>query len=336
MNINVEKLPKKLNEFNYFKKEKNSCRMFSYGIKSALIIVVDFNELEIENDFCVDSKSLEMVRLLYPCNVKIVDNSFIVESKKGKYKSKLIETTNFIKPDLEFTNKCVANLEVLKVANCFVSKSESRPILTGVHLDMNGGIEATDSFTAFRYLNDNNDKVDCERENSIIIPNQFIDYITKNLDNENQEVIINFNEKSCMVKLNDSMFIHRLIAGKYPDLSRIFNGIKSNKFLKFNKDELKEKLTISKNLGVKATSSQINVTFDNGKFIAEGENDFDCELLTLNNENDYQFTLSLEKLDVVVNNLSSEEINLGYTGTLYSLLFKDTNYDILLQPIRRY
>ena len=82
MNINVEKLPKKLNEFNYFKKEENSCRMFSYGIKSALIIVVDFNELEIENDFCVDSKSLEMVRLLYPCNVKIVDKRFIGESKK--------------------------------------------------------------------------------------------------------------------------------------------------------------------------------------------------------------------------------------------------------------
>lgn len=335
MIINVEKLPKKLNEFNYFKKEEKGCTLFSYGIKSSLIIVVDFSELEIEKDFCVDNKSLEMLKLLSPCEIEVENNNFIIKSKKGKYKSKLVENSTFVSPNLEFENQCNTNFERLKIASCFVSKSESRPILTGVHIDLNGGIEATDSFTAFRVVNNEFNKVECDLDKSIVIPSQFIDYIAKNLYTEDKDITIYFNEKSCMIRTETSMFIHRLIAGKYPDLSRIFNNIKSNKTLRFYREELKEKITISKNLGVKMSNSNICVTFENGRLIAEGENDFDCELLNLNNDNDYQFTLALEKLDVVIENLTNTEINIGYTGALYSLLFKDRDYEILLQPIRK-
>lgn len=83
MILDINLLPKKLNEINYFKKTDDGCEIYSYNerIDTRNEVIVIKLDSEIENDFCVDSKALEMVKTLSPCEIEITDKSFIIKSK---------------------------------------------------------------------------------------------------------------------------------------------------------------------------------------------------------------------------------------------------------------
>ena len=93
MILDVSLLPKKLNELNYFKKVDGGVEIYSYAenLKDRNeVIVIKVDGFEIDNDFCVKAKALDMARVLNPADITITDKSFIIKSNKGKFTSKLI------------------------------------------------------------------------------------------------------------------------------------------------------------------------------------------------------------------------------------------------------
>lgn len=333
MYLDVNKLPKKFNEFNYFEKREKGCVLYSYSNKSNMTIVCELDDFEIDNDFCVDNKALEMLKVLNPINnVNIKNNSFIVESKKGKYKSKLIETNNFLKPKMIFENNFEIDLNRLKTASKFCSKNDKKPILTGVNANSNGDINATDSFVAYRYVNQKNVGKSCY---VITIPSEFIDFISKTTNDS--EVTINFNTNTCMIQIDNIKYINRLLEGNYPDLSKIFNARLNSNQIEFDINELKEKVAIAKNIGSNK-DMPIYLTFNNDTFIANGSNDFASELSNVADykDFDYKFTISLNYLSEVLNCLTdNEKVKLGYVESVRPIFIEENGNEFLILPVKR-
>ena len=172
MILDTSLLPKKLNELNYFKKVEGGVEIYSYAQNindRNEVIVIKVDGFEIENEFCVNSKALEMARILNPADITITDKSFIITGKKGKFTSKLISDNFYNLSMNESESTTIAtDIETLIKASMYVSKIDKKPTLTGVRLDSNSNVYATDSFKA--YLYQNGDFV----ENGITLPVNFI------------------------------------------------------------------------------------------------------------------------------------------------------------------
>ena len=154
MILDLDLLPKKLNEINYFKKVRGGCEVYSFASNPTQrneVIIISLND-SIENDFCIDSKAINMARTLNPCDITITDKNFIIKSQngKGQFTSRLLCDDLF---DLSstFENEVVVDFDKLLKASSYVSKNEKKPVLTGVRLDNNGNVYATDSFKAYFY-----------------------------------------------------------------------------------------------------------------------------------------------------------------------------------------
>ena len=206
MALDVNKLPKKINEFNYFEKNENGgCTMYSYSSKSDMIIVCELNDFEIEENFCIDSKAIEMLKVLSPIDKVSINKSFNIKSKKGNYKGKIIGEVLFTKPKINFEHSFEADFNLLKIASSFCATNTKRIILTGVNVNSNGDINATDSFVAYRHVNEENVGKTCY---TITIPKEFVDFINKNIDIKDK-ITINFNYNSC---INSSTVLSTIFA----------------------------------------------------------------------------------------------------------------------------
>lgn len=334
MILDINKLPKKTGEINHFvKNDIGGCTLYSYSIKGQMNIVCLIDDLEIEEDFTIDNKALEMVKILSPVSDIIVDGkTFTIKSKKGNYKGKLLQNELFMKPNMNFEYSFKTDLNKLKIASQFCSKNEKKPILTGVNVNSNGDINATDSFIAFRYVNKENVGKTCY---TITIPSDFIEFIGKVVDED--EITINFNKNSCAVEIGNIVYVNKLLDGNYPSLEKIFAVRNNATTIQFDIKELREKISISKNVG-ESKDHPIYLTFKNGTLLANGDNDF-ASYLTESNENtcrDYDFTISLNNFGAILNNITNnEKIIFDYIDSIRPLFVKDDNNEFLILPIRK-
>ena len=332
MCFDVKKLPKKINEYNFFEKNSNGgCTLYSYGLKGDMIIVCELADFEIKKDFCVDSKAIEMLRLLSPIKEVQIDKTFVIKSTKGNYIGKLIGDVPFNKPRMNFENSFKADFSRLKIASGFCATTDKKPILTGVNVNSNGDINATDSFVAYRYVGNGNN----ENPKSITIPSAFVDFIGKNVD-KNEDVIINFNTNTCMIQIDNIKYINRLLDGAFPNLSKVFDSKINSHDLKFNINDLKDKINISKNIGANK-DNPIYAIFTNNKFGAIGENDFVANLENKSNYNEnYKFTISLDYLSKVLSNLvDNENIVVGYTEPVRPIFIEENGNEFLILPVKK-
>ena len=334
MFIDITKLPAKLNELNYFKKniDKKGTTIYSYSLKNQITIVCELDELEIENDFCIDSKTIDMIRLLSPIKEIVIDKDFTIKSKKGNYKTKLISSNlmlDFL--NLKYEKTLNVNFEKLKNASQFVAKDNKRPILTGVNVTDLGDIIATNSFISFRYVN--KEMIHIPRERSITIPSSFIDFIAKLSDSET--ITINFNRNNCMVQLDNVKYITNLLEGNYPSLDKIYATKIQYDEIVFDANDLKEKFFIAKEVGQDKNNEIIFFSLENDKLVSKGVNDFEAILKPLKNEVDYKFTVSLEYLNIIINNLKENTINVLYKQSDKPIFFLDNDNEFLILPMRR-
>lgn len=327
--LDINKLPKKLNEINYFKKEPFGCTLYSYSLKNDTTIVVELRDFEIDNDFCVESKVVDMLRVLSPITSIKVDNVFEIKSKKGKYKATLLDN-QLKKPNMDFTKKFEVDFDRVLMASDFVDTKGTRVVLTGININSNGSINATDSYIAFRYIN-NDYKEQLEENLSIIVPKDFIGFVSKEFSGK---VKFEFNEQTCQLRKDNVKYITRLISGTYPSLDNIYNAKNNSQELVFDYKDFVEKYEVAKQVG--QNSDKINcLRFSNNKFVALGENEFESELTT-NSNIAYDFALSQDKFDKVFSKISSanEKLKMNYTNPTRPLFFEDNGNEFLLLPIR--
>ena len=177
--LNIKLLPNKVNEINYFRKENQGCTLFSMSDKKTTVIICRLVDFEIDQDFCVDDKTINMIKLLNPTDITIKDGTFFIKAKKGKYKAKLMK--NQLKNiDIENKYSINVNMNRLAIAKTYCSDNESKMALNGVNVNEYGDIVATDSYTCFRYLNKNAERT-TDKPLNITIPREFIDFICKEI-----------------------------------------------------------------------------------------------------------------------------------------------------------
>ena len=276
MIFNIE-LPKKLNKINYFKKEEKGCRLYSYNgnIGNNYYIIADYPELEIEKDFTVvDSTLNAIIKLGNETEVKLNDKTIVAVSKNGKYTGKYVES-NFAMPLMNYNNSCGIDLNILVKATQFASSNEKKPILTGVYVDENSNVVATDSFKVYKY-DGGKDEVK-ENAESIVISAPLIKLADSIF--EDKLLFVSYNKNSFCIKDNNLMLVGNLLDGKYPNVNAIFQQIKQEPCV-INKKELLEAIDFTKITGanVDIKKTPLYAILSENKFVGQSDEKFEKEI----------------------------------------------------------
>lgn len=312
MEINIDLLPKKFNEINYFKKTETGCEIYSYSKDVASrrdVIIVELDGFEIKQDFCVNNKALEMVKALSPADISITDKSFIIRGKKGRFTSKLI-TDNFFNMNIDDDNICVnVDIDILTKASLYVCKNDKKPILTGVRLDSNGNIYATDSFVAYLYSNGE------FTTDGITLPVSFINNIKELNGEDNSNIEILYKKNIAMFQKNNIKILTRLLDGSYPNMTEIFGKKNGAINVKINDEEILDNLNIASNVGLD-NDKRIVVSLSQNHLEVRGDNNYTSEI-EFNNEDKF-------KMNVDLNYLRQGFKTIG-SGLNFSVLYDELN-----------
>lgn len=325
----LKSLPKKVNEYNYFKKEQQGCTLISFSEKKRVVIECRLEEFEIEQDFCIDDKAINMLVSLQPINSIKVDNLFIIKSKKGTYKAKLLDKKpiNIVK---NFENKVVVENDRLLKASKFVSDNETRPVLCGVCVTAFGDLYASDSYKAYRYLARD---VIIDNYSSIIVPKDFIELICKECG---ANIEIEYNSNMCCVTQNNISYISPLIEGKFPKIDSLYNIKSKGNKLVFDLQDFFDKINIAKQVGNDLANKNIALLFENNKLTAIGDDEFEADLVNIRENFDYSFTLVLSNFANIISCIDQNEkfIEMSYIESVKPIFIEDNKNEILVLPIR--
>lgn len=169
------------------------------------------------------------------------DKVLVIKADRGEYKLHIMDPLDY--PNIDFVsleNPLVLPAEriktLIKQTSFATATSEKKPILTGVHLKLDGTkltAVATDSFRLSQTIMD----VEDYKPFRITVPNKSLDELSKAIDNYNENVTLYFSVNKLLVKFKNVLFQTRLLDGNYPDTSRLIPASYPI-ILKFNKDEL--------------------------------------------------------------------------------------------------
>lgn len=300
MIFNIE-LPKKLNKFNYFKKEEKGCTLYSYNgnIGNNYYIIVKYPELEIEKDFTVvDSTLNAIIKLGNNVDIKLNDKTIIATSENGKYTGKYVEN-NFAMPLMNYEASYGIDLNILVKATQFASSNEKKPILTGVYVDENC-IVATDSFKVYKCdLHETIGNI----QSGIIISAPLIKLADSLFDNK--LLFVSYNKNSFCIKDNNTMLVGNLLDGNYPDVSGIYNQINQEPNI-LNKVEILKALEFTKIAGanIDLKKSSLYAILQKNKFVGEGDEKFEKQINYEGNE----VVFDALYLEIVLKSIDSNEI----------------------------
>ena len=177
-------------------------------------------------------------------NLCLIDDKILeIKADRGEYKLHIMDPLDY--PNIDFVSlENPLSLPAEKVKNLIkqtsfaTATSEKKPILTGVHLTLDGTkltATATDSFRLSQSILE----IENYRPFSITIPNKSLDELAKAIDNFNEAITLYFSSNKLLVKFKNVLFQTRLLDGNYPDTSRLI-PTSFPIILKFNKDELLE------------------------------------------------------------------------------------------------
>ena len=112
--------------------------------------------------------------------------------------------------------------EVIDQTRIAVSKQESRPILTGIHVTLNNGIltaVATDSHRLAQRKVELPETAD--RDFDIVLPGASMTELAKMIANEKDGVKMQITENQALFIFGNTHFYSRLLEGNYPETSRL-------------------------------------------------------------------------------------------------------------------
>ncbi len=170
------------------------------------------------------------------------ENMLQIEADRSNITLNVLEIDDY--PNLVFKEKedfikmNVRTLKTLIRQTAFATSTiENRPILTGVHLQIEGDemtAVATDSYRLSKKtlkLEGSYDKM------SVIIPGKSLEELMKILENNAADIEIHFDQSRVLFKYENTLFLSRLLEGNYPETSKLI----PQEFpvrIKFNKEAL--------------------------------------------------------------------------------------------------
>lgn len=249
-----------------------------------------------------------------------------------------IDETDYIKiPNTEL-------IEIIKQTTFAVSKSESRPVLTGVNMsfkDNHLSFAATDSHRlALREL-----RLESNIHGSFIVPSASLNELTKLINNDNGEVRIYVTDNYMVFKTSSFTLFSRLIEGNYPnitgllpkncktiitlDTAQLLRGIDRACLFASEWKNNNVQLEIIDGKKIKISSNSSNIGG-----IEETQN-----IKLINGETDLTISLDGSYLINALKVINEEEIQLSFGGSMRPVLIEPINnpsYIYLISPVRSY
>lgn len=279
-------------EYNVIQMAKGTLEITTFNQKTRQLIIYKVDDLLLSDDLVliVDDKTLNMIKALYEqssISITTDKNVVTIKGKNATYKASMLEKKSL--PIINETNliSIKTSLKSLKKASKFVSKSDTKPVLTGVFLQENGKVLATDSYKA--YLYNPNDLPTEEKPRQYVIPTWFIDAIQSNDD----EVSIKVSPFTAIYENEDMTIYTNLLIGDI-QFEQLFIP-RTTSELRINKTD------ISKELSIFASLAEKNAVV---KFIVNNRN---LTLSTVSELNAYETVIALE------NGFDTRDILTGFT-----------------------
>lgn len=320
-------------EYNVIQMVNGLLEITTFNQKTKQLVIYKVDDLVLSDDLLliVDDKTLNMIKLLYEdggISIKNEGNTVTIKGKNATYKASMLEKKSL--PIINDDNLiCVkTSLKALKKATKFVSKSETRPALTGVFLQENGKVLATDSYKACLY--NPNDLPAEEKPKQYILPTWFIDAIQSNDD----EVEIKVSPLTAMYENEDMTIYTNLIIGDIR-FENLFNRSITSE-LRVDKTDLSKELSIMSSLAEKNAIVKFNVSKRNLILSTNSELNAYETVIALENgfsTSDILTGFSLEYLQAITSSCD-EEINIMYSGPLNLFHIKSKEDRFILLPVR--
>ena len=279
-------------KYNVIQMVNGVLEITTFNQKTKQLIIYKVDDLVLSNDLLliVDDKTLNMIKLLYEqssISITTDKNVVTIKGKNATYKASMLEKKSL--PIINESNliSVKTSLKALKKATKFVSKSDTKPVLTGVFLQENGKVLATDAYKAYLYNPSYLPPEDKPRQ--YVVPTWFIDAIQSNDD----EVEIKVSPLTAMYENEDMTVYTNLIIGDI-QFERLFDSNTISK-LRINKTDISKELSIMSSLVKK------NAVV---KFIVNNRN---LTLSTVSELNAYETIIALE------NGFDTRDILTGFT-----------------------
>jgi len=329
-------------EYNVIQMVNGILEITTFNQKTKQLIIYKVDDLVLSNDLLliVDDKTLNMIKVLYEqssISITTDKNTVTIKGKNATYKASMLEKKSL--PIINESNliSVKTSLKALKKATKFVSKSETRPALTGVFLQENGKVLATDGFKA--YLYNPSDLEQEEKPKQYILPTWFIDAILSNEDINifktlQDNVTIKVSQFNAVYENEDVTIYTNLIIGDI-QFENLFNTNTTSE-LRVSKNDISKELSIMSSLAEKNAIVKFNVSKRNLILSTNSELNAYETVIALDNgfsTSDILTGFSLEYLQTIIATCD-EEISIMYSGPSNLFHIKSKEDRFILLPVK--
>lgn len=249
-----------------------------------------------------------------------------------------IDETDYIKiPSTEL-------IEIIRQTAFAVSKSESRPVLTGVNMsfkDNHLSFAATDSHRlALREL-----KLESNIHGSFIVPSTSLNELTKLVNNDNGEIRIYVSDSYMVFKTSSFTLFSRLIEGNYPNITGLFPK-NSKTTITLDTAQLLMGIDRACLFASEWKNNNVQLEIIEGKKIRISSNssiiggiEETQNIKVISGETNLTISLDGSYLINALKVIKEEEIRLSFGGSMRPVLIEPINnpsYIYLISPVRSY
>ena len=320
------------------------------------IVIKDKNiNVDEEGTIIIQGKEiLDIVRIIpdEEINIEVVDEMKVLiytDDERIKYDLNVINIKEYPNIELEKSDNFV-EIEPEEFQNIIretafaVSSDESRPVLTGINLKINGDIlesSATDSYRLAK--KEIKLKKAVEEVHNIIIPGRNIVEFSKILENTDENIKLHIFNNKILFENEDLLFQSRLISGNYPNTSKLIPEdsilkITANLYMLRGVIEQASVLTSDKEKNVVSLSTSGDLLTVKSVSNEKGRAEAKMEVKK-NNKEDINIAFSAKYMTEALNALKTDEVELSFVGEVKPITIKNTEDDGLIQlvvPIRTY
>ncbi|PLS15795.1 DNA polymerase III subunit beta [Bacillus sp. M6-12] len=226
-----------------------------------------------------------------------------------------------------------------------VSTSETRPILTGVNLKVEGD-ELTCIATDSHRLAMRKAKIETEvqGEYNVVIPGKSLNELSKILDDNNEPISIVITDNQVLFKAKNLLFFSRLLEGNYPDTSRLIPS-ESKTDVTVHTKEFLESIDRASLLARESRNNVVKLSTLEGKVIEISSNTpevgkvvEEIQAQSIEGE-DLKISFSAKYVMEALKALEGTDITISFTGAMRPFLIRSLHDNSMLQlilPVRTY
>lgn len=277
-------------------------------------------------------------------------NTTTISSGKSKYDLQTYDANQYpLLPDVDNENSVSFPASILKniISHTVfaVSTSETRPVLTGVHLESHDAglnFTATDSHRlSFRKLEDMSYSLG---ELTAVIPGKSLIELNKIIADSDETVEVYFSQNQVLFTYRNIRLISRLIEGKYPDTSRFIPTNFETSFT-VSKQEFYHAIDRVSLLARESRSNQaVKLTVQDGQVRVSSQSaeiGFADEDVNVNNleGDDFKIAFHAKYMLDALRSIQDDEVSVQFSGEIRPFIITPIESDEITQlivPIRTY